>query len=304
MLAAIFVVGAVVLGLRYWVLPNIDDFRDDIARAVSNASRQHISIGKISGNWDGLRPRLVLENVMVYDQAGPARARADARRQHAVVAIARDHAGAAFMRSTSTIPMLDVRRDAQGGVWVAGIEVDASASSEGGGFAEWLLDQPDIEIHDAALRWTDELRGAPPLVAEARQPPAREPRPASSLRPAGRSAFGNRARPRHPRRPARPQPGCVVRMERPGVRAARLHRHRGLAHLGAVPGGVSARLGCFAHVAHLRSGRAHAGRCRCDPRRRANAAAAKICPSSSWKRSTGVSAGRRCSTATRSARPG
>ena len=69
MLAAIFAVGAVVLGLRYWVLPNIDHFRDDIARAVSNASRQHISIGKISGNWDGLRPRLVLENVMVYDRA-------------------------------------------------------------------------------------------------------------------------------------------------------------------------------------------------------------------------------------------
>jgi uncharacterized protein (TIGR02099 family) len=162
MLAATFVVGAVVLGLRYWVLPNIDDFRDDIARAVSNASRQHISIGKISGNWDGLRPRLVLENVVVYDHADrPALelTRVDSTLSWRSLAIMR----VSFHALDIYNPMLDVRRDAQGGVWVAGIEVDASASSDDGGFAEWLLDQPDIEIHDAALRWTDELRGAPAL---------------------------------------------------------------------------------------------------------------------------------------------
>lgn len=162
LLAVAFVTGAVVLGLRYWLLPNIDHFRDDIARVVSNASRQHISIGKISGNWDGLRPRLVLENVTVYDRSDrPALefSRVDSTLSWRSLAIMR----VSFHALDIYKPVLDVRRDPQGGIWVAGIELDQSAG-EGGGFADWLLEQPDIEVHDAGLVWTDELRGAPPLA--------------------------------------------------------------------------------------------------------------------------------------------
>ncbi|HWI13369.1 MAG TPA: hypothetical protein VNT02_03915, partial [Burkholderiales bacterium] len=160
--AATFAVGAVVLGLRYWLLPSIDNFRDDIARVVSNASRQHISIGRISGNWDGLRPRLILENVTVFDRSDrPALelARVDSTLSWRSLAVMR----VSFHALDVYRPMLDVRRDAQGGMWVAGIQVDA-AGSEDGGFVDWLLDQPDIEIHDAGVQWTDEMRGAPPLT--------------------------------------------------------------------------------------------------------------------------------------------
>jgi len=157
-----FAVGAVVLGLRYWLLPNIDNFREDIARVVSNASRQHIAIGKISGNWDGLRPRLIFENVTVFDRSDrPALelARVDSTLSWRSLAVMR----VSFHALDVYRPMLDVRRDPQGGIWVAGIELD-STGSDGGGFVDWLLDQPDIEIHDAGLEWTDEMRGAPPLT--------------------------------------------------------------------------------------------------------------------------------------------
>lgn len=159
-LTAIFLCASVVLGLRYWVLPNIDHYREDIARLVSNASRQHISIGHISGNWDGLRPRLVLENVTVYDHADrPALALSRVDGTLSWRSLAALHVS--FYALDIYRPVLDVRRDARGALSVAGIEM--GAAGDGGGFGNWLLEQPDIEIHDAALNWTDELRNAPPL---------------------------------------------------------------------------------------------------------------------------------------------
>src|SRR6266511_3239191 len=61
---------AVVLSLRYWVLPNIELYRDDIASAVSRAAKVRITIGKIAAEWDGIRPQLKLQDVAIYDKAG------------------------------------------------------------------------------------------------------------------------------------------------------------------------------------------------------------------------------------------
>ena len=51
----------VVLGLRYWILPNVGAYREDIARIATERTRQKVTIGSISASWDGLRPQLVLE---------------------------------------------------------------------------------------------------------------------------------------------------------------------------------------------------------------------------------------------------
>src|SRR5262245_65887625 len=59
-----------VLALRYWVLPNVEAYRDNIASVVTERSGQKVTIGAISANWDGLRPQLVLEHVTIYDTAG------------------------------------------------------------------------------------------------------------------------------------------------------------------------------------------------------------------------------------------
>ena len=160
--AVVLVCGTVVLTLRYAILPNIDSYREDIARIVSDATRQHIAIGKISGNWEGLRPRLMLENVTVYDKADrPALelSRVDSTLSWRSLAVMRVR----FHALDIYRPVLDVRRSVDGVISIAGMELDA-AESEGGGFADWLLQQPDIEIHDAAVDWTDEARGAPTLA--------------------------------------------------------------------------------------------------------------------------------------------
>ena len=73
LIASVLLVAALVLGLRYWVLPNIDDHRLAIAAAISRAANQRITIGSIQGEWDGLRPRLILQDVRIYDRTGVER---------------------------------------------------------------------------------------------------------------------------------------------------------------------------------------------------------------------------------------
>jgi uncharacterized protein (TIGR02099 family) len=154
------VFAGIVLGLRYWVLPNIESYREDIARVMSERARQKITIGRIHANWDGLRPQLKLENVTVYDAAGrPALELARVDNTLSWLSLLafelRFHAADIYQ------PTLNVRRDARGIVSIAGIEL--ARGEDGGGFADWLLRQRDIEVHDAAIVWNDEQRGAPQL---------------------------------------------------------------------------------------------------------------------------------------------
>ena len=150
----------IVLGLRYWVLPNIESYREDIARIMSERTRQKITIGRIHANWEGLRPQLKLENVTVYDAAGrPALELARVDNTLSWLSLLafelRFHAADIYQ------PTLNVRRDARGVVSIAGIQL--ARGEDGGGFADWVLRQRDIEVHDATIVWIDELRGAPQL---------------------------------------------------------------------------------------------------------------------------------------------
>jgi uncharacterized protein (TIGR02099 family) len=63
-------------------------------------------------------------------------------------------------------PRLVVRRDAQGALHVAGMDVEGQvgAGASGPGLAAWILNQREIEIRNAEIVWRDDLRGAPPLV--------------------------------------------------------------------------------------------------------------------------------------------
>ena len=159
-LAAGFAFAATVIALRYWVLPNVERYREDIARFVSEKSGQKIAIGKIHANWDGLRPQLKLEQVTVFDGAGrPALELSRVDNTLSWLSLAafelRFHALDIYS------PTLNVRRDANGIVSVAGIALTGKV--DGGGFADWLLRQRDIEVHDATILWNDESRSAPPL---------------------------------------------------------------------------------------------------------------------------------------------
>lgn len=162
-LASVLVPAATVLVLRYWVLPNIESYRETIAQSVSKAVGQRVTIGGIAASWDGLRPQLKLDSVVLHDKSGRAALRLQ-RVDGTLSWLSVPTVSARFHALDFYEPALDIRRDKRGVISVAGIEL--SGDSRDGGFPEWLLAQRDIEIHNAVIDWTDEMRGAPALTLQ------------------------------------------------------------------------------------------------------------------------------------------
>jgi len=163
-LAAGFLFAATILVLRYWILPDIAVYKDDIARKISSAAQQPITIGGITANWDGLRPQLALTQVVVHDAAGrPALSlpRVNATLSWRSAALLRVD----FHALEIAQPVLNVRRDARGGITVAGMAMNLDAP-DSGGFSRWVLGQRDISIRDARLVWSDAMRDAPELALD------------------------------------------------------------------------------------------------------------------------------------------
>jgi uncharacterized protein (TIGR02099 family) len=149
------------LGVRYWLLPSIDSYRPWIESVVSRAAQQRVTIARVSGNWSEVRPRLALEGVVIHDAEG--RPALELRRVDAVLAWrSLLRASLRFHTLVVSEPDLTVRRDAQGRLFVAGIAVD-DTRAEGGGFTDWLLAQPEIQLVRARVTWVDEQRGARPF---------------------------------------------------------------------------------------------------------------------------------------------
>ncbi|MGV7235127.1 MAG: hypothetical protein ACQ9ET_02615, partial [Nitrosomonadaceae bacterium] len=56
--------------LRYWLLPDIEHYRNDIASAITQTAGQRVTIDSISAHWDGMYPHLILRKVKVHDKEG------------------------------------------------------------------------------------------------------------------------------------------------------------------------------------------------------------------------------------------
>jgi hypothetical protein len=61
---------ALVLALRYAVLPKVADYRAEIEQAASRAVGQPVRIGRIEARWQGLNPDLILDDVVIADRQG------------------------------------------------------------------------------------------------------------------------------------------------------------------------------------------------------------------------------------------
>jgi len=158
------VVACTMLLVRHVALPAVGQFRGEIAAAASQAIGLPVRIGTIDGDWAGWRPRLILQQVSVADgEDRPALQlpRVDATLAWSSLLRLQAH----FHRLEITAPELALRRDLDGRLFVAGLPVAVDGSADGGAL-HWLLEQRQIVIHDATLRWDDRLRGAPELVLD------------------------------------------------------------------------------------------------------------------------------------------
>jgi uncharacterized protein (TIGR02099 family) len=159
--AGFFALAAVVLAVRYWVLPDVERYREDIVAAMSRGLGLPVRVGAIQAGWQGLRPYIALSDVRISDAQG--REALVLPRIENVVAW-RSLARREVLLHSVVIesPRLAVRRDAAGDVYVAGLKVSGEGS--GGGFGAWLLGQEEIVVRGAEIEWLDELRAAPPLT--------------------------------------------------------------------------------------------------------------------------------------------
>jgi len=164
---AVYVVAAVVLlGLRYWVLPNIDQWRPRIEAYASDALGARVDIGRLQADWRGLNPRLQLSALAIYDDGAEP-----------VLTLPTVSAVLSW-RSVLLLsprllslridgPELRVRRDADNRLWVAGQSIDLDAGHDPRGqsrLLQWLGAQRDIALAGATVHWLDERRQAPEIT--------------------------------------------------------------------------------------------------------------------------------------------
>jgi uncharacterized protein (TIGR02099 family) len=160
LLLAYFIFCALFLTLRYAVLPHIGEYKGAIERIASRAIGNPVTIASIGASWDGLRPHLSLEDVVIHDRAGGSaltlpQVAASLSWQSLLVGDLR------FYTLAISRPDLSILRDAQGRLFVAGIPITDDAQH--GGVMTWVLAQREIVIRQGRLRWDDRQRGAAEL---------------------------------------------------------------------------------------------------------------------------------------------
>ena len=167
LLAVLVVLGyfafvALILGLRYWALPQVATHQVEIEQLVSRTLGMPVRIAQIDADWRGLNPRLTLSGVQVLDKTGqPALA------FHHVETVLSWRTLWHFAPIMDLLavdgPILHIRRLSNGRITVAGVDAEGETDPR---VLETLLKQRRIRIRNATIVWADEQRKAPQLVLE------------------------------------------------------------------------------------------------------------------------------------------
>ena len=164
LLVLYFVFCGLVLGLRYVVLPNIDHYKPDVEQMASKALARTVTIATIHASWQGLNPRLVLNNVVVHNRRGqPALSLPQVSATLSWTSLA--VAGLRLDTLLIERPDLEVERSADGKLYVAGMLIEHTGQDESKGL-DWLLSQREIIVRNGWVRWRDAQRGAPELTLQ------------------------------------------------------------------------------------------------------------------------------------------
>ena len=156
-----FLAASLFLVLRYWVLPDVEQYRPQIVAAVSKAIGLKVTVERVSADWRGLRPQLELVNVRLFDAGG--------REALALPSVVNVIAWRSLIFLDLRLHSFEVddlklviRRDAQGRIAIAGMLIDPEKKSDGK-LSDWVLGQREIVVRNAEVEWLDDLRGAAPL---------------------------------------------------------------------------------------------------------------------------------------------
>lgn len=154
--------GGAFLLVRYAVAPQVATHRLDIAAALSQSIGLKVQIDALQAKWTGLRPELFMSGVRIFDKQG-REALSLPRVDVAIAWSSLLHWRPELERLRIERPELTMRRELNGTVFIAGMELKTGGAQDGGKLGDLLLNQHEIRIDDARVTWQDQKRGAPPL---------------------------------------------------------------------------------------------------------------------------------------------
>ncbi len=167
LLAAAWLLLALAWGAVHgWIVPRIGELRPTLETQATRLLGVPVRIGAVSARSEGLVPSIQLESVVLLDPHGREALRLP-RVNASLSPRSLLHLG--FDQLYIESPVLDVRRAADGRLFVAGLELSqaqGAGKQDDGRAADWFFRQGEFVIRGGTVRWTDEMRTAPPLQLE------------------------------------------------------------------------------------------------------------------------------------------
>ncbi len=155
------------LGMRYWVLPNVDDWRPGIESYLSKALSARVTIGHLSADWRGWNLRLKVDNLTVYDPLLPN----PVMKLPSASAILGGRSALIWAPTLVSLkldaPELTLRRDLENRLWIAGQSIDLNGQAQfdvDHPVLRWLTRQRRVVVDNATVHWQDDLRATPRLT--------------------------------------------------------------------------------------------------------------------------------------------
>lgn len=148
--------------LHGFIVPRIGELRPDLEREAGRVLGVPVRIGAVTARTEGLIPSFELNDVVLLDPQGR-----EALRLPRVLASLSPRSlwNLGFEQLYIDQPALDIRRAADGRIYVAGLDLSRGGTNDGKA-ADWFFRQAEFVIRNGTLRWTDEMRSAPPLALE------------------------------------------------------------------------------------------------------------------------------------------
>ncbi len=156
------------LAVRFVVFPRIEAYRDTLTATLSAQLGKPVEIATMSTGWDGWNPKLVIGGLRVRDSARANDAPLLELPEVDLI-VAWTSLPLLELRLKQLVierPRLAIRRDRDGLLHVAGLEIDPTQSAGDIPLTDWILRQRQIVIRDALVTWNDDRRNAPQLVLD------------------------------------------------------------------------------------------------------------------------------------------
>jgi uncharacterized protein (TIGR02099 family) len=146
--------------LYWWILPNLPQYKDEVAGLLSTATGYTISFETLDGEWGGARPRFRLEGVRVSEAGRPLLyfSRLEGRFGWRTLIALEPR----FHELSVDAPGLTVRRGQDGMIHVGGLRIDPNSPDTS--FSDWLLKQGELRMQGVTVAWVDDTRDSQALV--------------------------------------------------------------------------------------------------------------------------------------------